>query len=94
MAVYTSHLDYLDDAYYNVRGYDGSTWEEIPIPTTVEEVLERNVASQRDDAIKMFIEQAKKDREAGYTIIWVVISMNPRTRIGQKKPRTFTTTTD
>lgn len=36
---------------------------------TVEEVLERNVASQRDDAIKMFIEQAKKDREAGYTII-------------------------
>ena len=69
MAVYTSHLDYLDDAYYNVRGYDGSTWEEIPIPTTVEEVLERNVASQRDDAIKMFIEQAKKDREAGYTII-------------------------
>ena len=61
MAVYTSHLDYLDDAYYNVRGYDGSTWEEIPIPTTVEEVLERNVASQRDDAIKMFIEQAKKD---------------------------------
>ena len=63
------HLDYLDDAYYNVRGYDGSTWEEIPIPTTVEEVLERNVASQRDDAIKMFIEQAKKDREAGYTII-------------------------
>ena len=65
MAVYTSHLDYLDDAYYNVRGYDGSTWEEIPIPTTVEEVLERNVASQRDDAIKMFIEQAKKDREAG-----------------------------
>ena len=69
MAVYTSHLDYLDDAYYNVRGYDGSTWEEIPIPTTVEEVLERNVASQRDDAIKMFIEQAKKAREAGYTII-------------------------
>ena len=69
VAVYTAHLDYLDCAYYNVRGYDGSTWEEIPIPTTVEEVLERNVASQRDDAIKMFIEQAKKDREAGYTII-------------------------
>ena len=58
IAVYTAHLDYLDDAYYNVRGYDGSTWEEIPIPTTVEEVLKRNVASQRDDAIRLFIEQA------------------------------------
>ena len=69
IAVYTAHLDYLDDAYYNVRGYDGSTWEEIPIPTTVEEVLKRNVASQRDDAIRLFIEQAKKDRAAGYTII-------------------------
>lgn len=23
--VYTAHLDYLNDAYYNVRGYDGST---------------------------------------------------------------------
>lgn len=54
IAVYTAHLDYLDDAYYNVRGYDGSTWEEIPIPTTVEEVLKRNVASQRDDAIRLF----------------------------------------
>ena len=60
IAVYTAHLDYLDDAYYNVRGYDGSTWEEIPIPTTVEEVLKRNVASQRDDAIRLFIEQAKR----------------------------------
>ncbi len=69
MAVYTAHLDYLDDAYYNVRGYDGSTWEEIPIPETVEEVLERNVQSQRDDAIRMFITQAAKDREAGYAVI-------------------------
>ena len=27
VAVYTSHLDYLDCAYYNVRGYDCSTWK-------------------------------------------------------------------
>ena len=69
LAVYTAHLDYLDDAYYNVRGYDGSTWKEIPIPATVEEVLERNVRSQRDDAIKLFIKQAEKDMAAGYTVI-------------------------
>ena len=51
IAVYTAHLDYLNDAYYNVRGYDGSTWEKIPIPQTVLEVLQVNDASQRDDAI-------------------------------------------
>ncbi|CCZ37782.1 putative uncharacterized protein [Bacteroides fragilis CAG:558] len=69
VAVYTSHLDYLDCAYYNVRGYDGSSWKEIPIPTTVEEVLKVNVTSQRDDAIKMFIAQAKKDIANGYNVI-------------------------
>ena len=52
VAVYTAHLDYLNDAYYNVRGYDGSTWEEIPIPQTVLEVLKVNDASLRDDAIR------------------------------------------
>lgn len=69
MAVYTAHLDYLNDAYYDVRGYDGSTWKEIPIPTSVDEVLERNVRSQRDDAIRLFIKQAAKDRADGYTVI-------------------------
>lgn len=69
MAVYTAHLDYLDDAYYNVRGYDGSSFREIPIPRTVEEVLERNVKSQRDDAIRNFLAQAEKDEAAGYTIV-------------------------
>ncbi len=69
LAVYTAHLDYLDDAYYNVRGYDGSTWEEIPVPETVEEVLERNVRSQRDDAIACFLRQAEKDRAAGCIVI-------------------------
>lgn len=69
LAVYTAHLDYLDDAYYNVRGYDGSSWKEIPIPTSVEEVLERNVASQRDEAIRTFLRQAEVDCEAGYTVL-------------------------
>ena len=42
IAVYTAHLDYLNDAYYNVRGYDGSTWKEIPIPESVSEILQAN----------------------------------------------------
>lgn len=69
VAVYTAHLDYLDCAYYNVRGYDGSTWKEIPKPQTVEEVLKVNTDSQRDDAIKLFIDQAHKDMANGYSII-------------------------
>lgn len=68
-AIYTAHLDYLNDAYYNVRGYDGSTWEEIPLPTSVEEVLKVNDASLRDDAIRLFIADAKTEREQGSIVI-------------------------
>ncbi len=64
-AVYTAHLDYLTDAYYNVRGYHGSTWEEIPIPETVAEVLTFNDASLRDDAIRDFISVAQEDVKMG-----------------------------
>lgn len=68
-AVYTAHLDYLDDAYYNVRGYDGSTWQKIPIPQTVSEVLVRNEKSQRDDAIKHFLNAARRDVEKGRVVV-------------------------
>lgn len=68
-AVYTAHLDYLDDAYYNVRGYDGSTWEKIPIPETVTEVLVRNDKSRRDDAIRNFIKEAEKDIAKGRIVL-------------------------
>ena len=69
VAVYTAHLDYLDCAYYNARGYDGSTWKEIPLPASVDEIMKVNVASQRDDAIRMFIAQAEKDLANGYRVI-------------------------
>lgn len=69
VAVYTAHLDYLNDAYYNVRGYDGSTWKEIEIPQTVREVLEINDRSQRDDAIRCFVAEAQKDLKAGRLVL-------------------------
>ena len=69
IAVYTAHLDYLSDAYYNVRGYDGSTWTEIPIPETVQEVLAVNDASLRDDAIRNFVAAAKEDIAAGRIVV-------------------------
>ena len=68
-AIYTAHLDYLKDAYYNVRGYDGSTWDEIPIPTSVTEVLQLNDDSFRDDEIYAFLKSAKSDIEAGRIVI-------------------------
>ena len=61
MNVYTAHLDYLNDAYYNVRGYDGSTWKEVTPPATVEEQLRLNDLSWRDDAIKVFLNEARHD---------------------------------
>lgn len=69
VAVYTGHLDYLNCAYYNVRGYDGSTWKEIPLPASSEEVLKVNTASLRDDAIKEFLNAAQKDIANGYSVI-------------------------
>lgn len=68
-AVYTAHLDYLSDAYYNVRGYHGSTWRKIPIPKTVAEVLEFNDASLRDDAIREFLKHSKEDIAAGRVVL-------------------------
>ena len=69
IAVYTAHLDYRHCAYYNVRGYDGTTWKEIPVPGTVGEVLAYNDASVRDDAIREFIKMAKEDTAKGRLVV-------------------------
>ena len=62
-------MDYTNCAYYRVRGYDGSTWAELPEPDTdLESILADNVASQRDDAIRLFIADAAKDAAAGNLI--------------------------
>lgn len=103
IAVYTAHLDYLNCAYYNVRGYDGSTWKEIPKPRTIAEVLSVNTDSQRDDAIRAFLKEAEKDRKNGYTVIiggdfnepshldWVEANKNLYDHNGMVIPWTVTT---
>ncbi len=68
-AVYTGHLDYLNDAYYNVLGYDGSTFKEVERPKSVAELLKMNDLSWRDDAIRIFINEAKHDLEKGRQVI-------------------------
>lgn len=66
VAVYTCHLDYRNCAYYDVRGYDGDNWGRLAEPLTdVDSILRKNVASQRDDAIRIFIEDAAKEQAKG-----------------------------
>lgn len=64
-SVYTAHLDYLDDAYYNVRGYDGSTWHPCPVPATAAEVLRRNARSRRGEAVSALLRMAADDEREG-----------------------------
>lgn len=68
-AVYTAHLDYLNDTYYEVRGYDGNSWHEMKPLTDVGEILRRNALSKREEAIRLFLAQAAKDEADGYNII-------------------------
>lgn len=60
-AIYTAHLDYQNCTYYEPRGYSGVDWTECEIPSSTEEILEKNDISLRDDAIRNFLEAAEKD---------------------------------
>lgn len=69
VAVYTAHLDYRNCAYYDVRGYDGNTWEKREPVTHIDSVLYLNRLSVRDDAIACFLAAAAKDRLEGRIVI-------------------------
>lgn len=68
-AVYTAHLDYRNCAYYDVRGYNGNTWEKQEPVVEVDSILALNRASVRDDAMACFLREAEKDRAAGRIVI-------------------------
>ena len=70
IAVYTCHLDYLDCAYYNVRGVDGYTWKETKRPENVEQLLKLNDLSWRDNAVTVFLNEARNDIEKGRLVIF------------------------
>ena len=69
LAFYASHLDYRNCAYYDVRGYDGSSWQERKPIDNVKKILKINRKSKRDNAIKKFIKAAQKDIDAGRVVI-------------------------
>lgn len=67
--VYTAHLDYQNDTYYEIRGYDGNNWHRMEAPLTdVEEILRRNHLSLRDEAMTAFLEDARREAEHGSLI--------------------------
>lgn len=66
MAVYTAHLDYQNDTYYEVRGYDGNSWRRMEEPLLdVPTILKRNDASLRDEEICAFLADAAREVEQG-----------------------------
>ncbi len=66
---YTAHLDYLNCTYYDIKGYSGTTWEKRPPMTDLDSIMANNMASMRDDAIRNFITEAKKDLEKGRIVM-------------------------
>lgn len=69
IAVYTAHLDYRNCAYYDVRGYDGNTWEKGEPVSDLDSILLLNRRSVRDDAIACFLKEAAKDQADGRIVI-------------------------
>lgn len=69
VALYTTHLDYLNCTYYDVKGYDGSTWKKRSPMLDVDSILANNTLSMRDDGMKAILEKAKEDRGKNRIVI-------------------------
>ncbi len=70
VAIYTAHLDYRHCALYLPRGYCGTTWIKLDKQVSdVDTILYDNAASQRDDAIQLFLADARKEHEQGRIVI-------------------------
>ncbi|MBN2651192.1 MAG: endonuclease/exonuclease/phosphatase family protein [Spirochaetales bacterium] len=69
IAFYSAHLDYMNCAYYDVRGYCGSSWRPKRPVTDHDKIRQINLASKRDDAIAVFVGDAQIEREKGRIVI-------------------------
>lgn len=70
VAFYSCHLDYRHYECYMPRGYSGTTWKKIDAPVTDEQaVLEANRRSFRDESIKVFLEEARRDIALGRSVV-------------------------
>lgn len=68
IAAYTTHMDYQNDTYYEVRGYDGNSWREIPSLTDRAEITRRNLLSERDEEARAIAADVAHERELGSII--------------------------
>ncbi len=70
VALYSAHVDYRHCSLYLPRGYDGSTWDEMPVPITDTAMIGAdNLKSNRDEAIDAFIKDAKLEKQKGRIVI-------------------------
>lgn len=69
VALYTTHLDYLNCTYYDVKGYDGSTWKKRPPMVDVDSIIANNELSLRDDGMKAILKSAEEDKAKGQIVI-------------------------
>ena len=70
VAAYTAHLDYLNDTYYEPRGYDGNQWNKMEPLTDRDEIMRRNMLSLRDEAARDIVADVAKEREAGSLVFF------------------------
>lgn len=67
---YSCHLDYRHYACYLPRGYNGKTWEKIDQPIIDEQIiLQANRLAYRDESVKAFLEEARKDIMLGRSVV-------------------------
>ncbi len=70
VALYSAHLDYRNCSLYLPRGYDGSSWDELPTPITDTMLIAvDNLKSNRDEAIDAFIKDAETEKQKGRIVI-------------------------
>ena len=70
VAFYSCHLDHRHYECYLPRGYSGTTWKKIEQPVTEEqEILRANRLAYRDESVKAFLEEARKDCAAGRSVV-------------------------
>lgn len=70
VVVYTGHLDYTHYECYMPRGYSGTTWKKIDAPVTdTDSVMAANDLSHRDEAIRVVIDDAAKQKDADMILL-------------------------
>lgn len=69
VALYTAHFDYQNCTYYDVKGYDGSSWKSRPPMVDMDSIMMNNVKSKRDNGAMALLKDAKEDRARGRIVI-------------------------